>query len=137
MTRNEKGLLLVHKAEEDMQVLNLLRNQATSTDAIWGFHAQQAVEKLLKSLLIGRGIEFPFTHRLMQLRDMLADNRFQLPDEFESLLDLTPYSVEWRYSVLSPGPSEPPIDRTAVYQLVDELRKTVLNELRADPRPIE
>ena len=48
MTLHEQAKVLVGKAGEDLTVLRELLSNAKVSDDIWGFHAQQAVEKLLK-----------------------------------------------------------------------------------------
>ena len=96
MTPAQHAQLLMDKAGEDIHVLAALRDDAAASDAIWGFHAQQAVEKLLKSMLIRREIRFPFTHRLLELADLMPTGQQALLNRYELLLDLTPYAVEYR-----------------------------------------
>jgi HEPN domain-containing protein len=60
------------------------------------FHAQQAVEKSLKAVLISKGIEFPRTHNLRMLIDALPENVFCDPI-LDSSAALTDYAVSARY----------------------------------------
>ena len=57
------------KAENDYQTLCMLHEQGKALD-VAAFHAQQAIEKLLKCLLILNDTPFPFTHDLEELRDL-------------------------------------------------------------------
>ena len=123
MTPAEHAQLLLDKAGEDIHVLAALRDDAAASDAIWGFHAQQAVEKLLKSLLIRLEIRFPFTHRLLELADLLPPHQQTLLTNYESLLDLTPFAVEYRYSALALNPGEPPLDRNSLLTLIIQFKK--------------
>lgn len=61
------------------------------------FHAQQAVEKSLKALLLHRRVDFPFTHDLAELLDTMADAGIEVPAEIADADSLTPYAVETRY----------------------------------------
>lgn len=61
------------------------------------FHAQQAIEKGLKGLLVHIGQSFPLVHDLEQLLEILRDANVDLPAWADDLLDLTPYAVENRY----------------------------------------
>jgi HEPN domain-containing protein len=131
MTASNQAILFVQKADEDLHVLGRLLGDRSTTDAIWGFHAQQATEKLLKSLLTHFGIRFPFTHRLLQLADLLSDHNHPLDSQYDSLIDLTPFAVEYRYSTLPGGPNDPPLDRQALFDLLRELRKMVGVEVKA------
>ena len=54
---------LLIKAAEDEQALQAREN----SEAIVGFHAQQAVEKLMKALLSALNIPFELTHNLERL----------------------------------------------------------------------
>jgi hypothetical protein len=66
-------------------------------DEIFGFHAQQAVEKLYKALISAHGVEHAFTHRLTALRDHLAKLGETLPFLPMDLDELSDYAVEFRY----------------------------------------
>lgn len=61
------------------------------------FHAQQAVEKAFKAVLLHRRVDFPFTHDLSELLDTLARAGIAMPAAFADADALTPYAVETRY----------------------------------------
>ena len=61
------------------------------------FHAQQAVEKAFKAVLLYRKVDFPLTHDLEELMDILDKAGIPLPSGFEDAGMLTPYAVETRY----------------------------------------
>ncbi len=130
MTPANQAGLFVQKADEDIHVLNFLLADTSTTDAIWGFHAQQATEKLLKSLLTDYAIKFPFTHRLLQLADLLDDNHHPIDARFDSLMDLTPFAVEYRYSILPTGPNDPPLNRQAILDLIRGFRTSVAVQVK-------
>ena len=85
------------KSQQDLLVLKKIYPDLEIVDEIKGFHAQQAAEKMLKAILTYEGIEFPFTHRLSDLLDLLKDNQINVPDTFEELRFLTPFAVDFRY----------------------------------------
>lgn len=66
------------------------------------FHAQQAVEKALKAVLVAGGIPFPSTHNIRLLLDLLPPTVPSSPPLEESA-GLTEYAVMSRY----PGNAEP------------------------------
>jgi HEPN domain-containing protein len=70
---------------------------------VFGFHAQQSVEKLFKAVLCHAHIQYPRTHQLTALLDLAHDNDIELPAEFEELRCLTPFAVEFRYDVARRG----------------------------------
>ncbi|MCX7044267.1 MAG: HEPN domain-containing protein [Candidatus Sumerlaeota bacterium] len=65
------------------------------------FHAQQAAEKALKSVLVSRQIKFPFTHNLQTLINMLPLD-LELPPVMATASELTEYATVFRY----PGEEE-------------------------------
>ncbi|MDE0622848.1 MAG: HEPN domain-containing protein [Bryobacterales bacterium] len=83
-------------------------NTTGAADEVFGFHVQQAVEKLLKAWLAIRGESYPLTHDLEQLFEVLAQRGVEL-GAVRSLSDYTPFAVVHRYEAL--GPQEPPMDR--------------------------
>jgi HEPN domain-containing protein len=66
------------------------------------FFAQQAVEKCIKALLLHLAIDFPFTHNIQLLVNLLPSD-IQSLSVFEEAAILTPYAVFTRY----PGELEP------------------------------
>ncbi len=61
------------------------------------FHAQQAVEKAIKAILLFCKIDFPLTHDIEELVDLLTNAGISLPQEVLEAGVLTPYAVETRY----------------------------------------
>ena len=66
------------------------------------FHAQQAVEKSIKGVLVSRVVLFPKTHNLDVLLNLLPSG-IPIPPEDEQVRRLTEYAVVSRY----PGMDEP------------------------------
>ena len=60
------------------------------------FHAQQAVEKSIKAVLLERGIEPPRTHSIAYLLELLPPG-VSLPPEAVEAVSLTSYAVIARY----------------------------------------
>ncbi len=88
----------IAKAEEDLAAAERLLSLDDSLAAVVCFHSQQAVEKLLKALLVFAGVPFARTHDVIQLVQMLpGDLAPSIP-----LADLAPlnrYAVEARYPI--------------------------------------
>ena len=99
---------LVRAAERDIELVQILLEHNGGADEVFGFHVQQAVEKLLKAWLAIRGESYPLTHDLEQLFEVLVRGGVEL-GEFRSLSDYTPFAVIHRYEAL--GAQEPPMDR--------------------------
>ncbi len=60
------------------------------------FHAQQAVEKCIKAVLVHYGIEFRKVHNIDYLMTLLP-SEVSLPAKAEQVVDLTSYAVTLRY----------------------------------------
>ena len=59
------------------------------------WHAQQAAEKALKSVLAGRAVAFPRTHNLLALYALLGDECVNV--DLRGLAELTAWAVQSRY----------------------------------------
>jgi HEPN domain-containing protein len=125
----------LHKADQDMTVIEKWRQDSEIANEILGFHAQQAAEKMLKALLAYAGIEFPFTHRLTDLIDLYKDKGIGLPERFEEVRFLTPFAVEFRYDFYEED--EETVDFEQIFALLTELRKWVNSIIfnYSEPRP--
>ena len=63
------------------------------------FHAQQAVETAVKSLLVRHQVEFPKTHNIAALRHLLANTNPMLTASLGTADALTTYAISARYPV--------------------------------------
>ena len=79
MPRNSLFLLLLRKADQDRYLLDKLVADDAAPIEVFGFHAQQAPEKLIKAVLVVHGIAYGRTHRLAELADLAGDHGVLLP----------------------------------------------------------
>ncbi len=66
-------------------------------DRTFGFHAQQAIEKLIKALIGGHSQRYAFTHDLEQLLAEVEALGERLPIDATMTIKLTDYAGTWRY----------------------------------------
>ena len=64
------------------------------------FELQQCSEKCLKSLLSKHSIKIPKIHDLEELIELCNDHNLELIDNVYSLIQLTDYAVDGRYSII-------------------------------------
>jgi len=94
------------KAKVDLLVCDRLSSHDAELWEAVAFHCQQAVEKALKAVLVWHQVEFPKTHDIQRLLDLLADVDPDVVSLSAGAVELTPYGVEYRY----PG-EYPPVGR--------------------------
>ncbi len=82
-------------AEDDLRAAEVLLEQGGVPRASC-FHAQQAAEKAIKAVFVFLQVDFPFTHNLDRLRDLLPDG-WTLKEDFPDLARLSAWAVEPRY----------------------------------------
>ena len=87
---------MIH-AESDLKLARLAVMDASIRREQVCFHAQQAVEKAIKAVLISRGIEFPLTHDIEELLEIAESSGIPLPEDIRESGFLSPYAVETRY----------------------------------------
>ena len=126
MSDEKSARVLLDAAERDVRALAVMGNPAEVSEEVFGFHVQQGGEKLLKAWLALLGGEYPFTHDLEALLDLVGE-RTEITDEFEGLIGYTPFAVKHRYEGL--GPSAPAIDRNEAIRCLDLLFDTVRRQL--------
>ncbi|MBI1922127.1 MAG: HEPN domain-containing protein [Geobacter sp.] len=116
-----------HKAENDLRnIRNNLSAEEVPTDTVC-FHAQQAIEKLLKGVLVANGMDVGKTHDLVKL---LTDTARFIPellpfeDEFE---EISEYGVGVRY----PGViSEPTFEDAAkAFEIARKVNEIIRNKV--------
>lgn len=92
--------VLLRKARQDELVLERLLDDREVDDDTLGFHAQQAVEKLLKAILASRSVDYPRTHNIRVLIELLAKDGIQLPEELSQIARLTQFGTTFRYDAV-------------------------------------
>ncbi len=93
--KSEYQILLI-KAAEDEDAVPLV----AISDAIAGFHAQQAVEKSLKALLSALHVPLELTHNLERLVTAIETAGERLPSTPLSPEQLNDFAVVYRYDLL-------------------------------------
>jgi len=94
---DEYARLLLQKARGDAQVVEAACGGSRFEDWIVGFHAQQAVEKALKSVLSSKEVEYPHTHSLKRLLQLIEDAKLPLPRDHARLPELSQFAGDIRY----------------------------------------
>ena len=87
----------LEKAEKDMGVALLLLNENAPFPEAIGFHCQQATEKFLKAYLVMVQADFPKTHNLGELLDIVLKQNPGLAKSLEDVTELNPFGVDFRY----------------------------------------
>jgi HEPN domain-containing protein len=114
------------KAEEDFGLARHLLDEGSEYLHAIAFHAQQAAEKYLKALLVFHQQEFPKTHDIAELLDILAKVDKHTAAKLASVDELNPFAIEARY----PG-DLPEIDLQAAKEAVSLAEVTKINVLQA------
>ncbi|MGA3372256.1 MAG: HEPN domain-containing protein [Terracidiphilus sp.] len=123
--------VLLIKASEDEAALHATGNP----DAVLGFHAQQAAEKLLKALISARSVPFELTHNLVRLTKVLDDLGETLPATPIAISDLNDFAVEYRYDLLFQHEAPSQADLAATVRLIREHVVARIAALSAAPEP--
>jgi HEPN domain-containing protein len=105
---------LLTAARSDLRAANALAADPDQANDVIGFHAQQAVEKAIKAVLVASGIEIPYTHDIAFLLDLAAHRADTMPDIVAQSDWLTPWAVAARY-----GAGDASLDRGASITVAD------------------
>jgi HEPN domain-containing protein len=95
-------------------------------DEIYGFHVQQSCEKLLKALIAAHNQLYPFTHNLVDLAKLLAQNGELLLPLPCAWVSIEPYGVLMRYDY---GPALSDSERKDMRETVEMLRDHVIERI--------
>jgi HEPN domain-containing protein len=96
MNAIEHAERLLLMAGKDLQALRSLTSPESAADEIFGFHAQQVVEKSLKAWLAALGGSYGRTHDIRLLLRGVRDFGVEVEPWLE-LMELNVYAVQFRY----------------------------------------
>lgn len=93
----EHALEWIDKAEDDFRVAEWVMQAPVGSPSAVGFHCQQCVEKYMKALLVEWQRDFPRTHDLILLANLLAPEVAIAEPMRMHLRQMTTFAVENRY----------------------------------------
>jgi len=112
----EEILVLMTKARHDLTAAQVMLDQELPD--IVCFHAQQAVEKCLKALLLTHNLPYPFRHDLGELLALLPEVPLPFRDLENDLKKLTPFATIERYENLLEPDAETAVAAVSLAELV-------------------
>ncbi len=111
------------KADQDLGTAKLIAMHIPKYIDTVCFHCQQAAEKYLKAYLIYLDIEYPKTHQLGKLLDLISEKENVLDEAYERAEYLEAYAVEIRYPFARYTPTE--IDTNTSIQYAEYFRNMI------------
>jgi len=121
--------LLMEKAAGDEKILVRLIDDEDIPDDGLGFHAQQAVEKMIKAVLAKSEIAYERTHNIAYLLKLLDGASIPKPARADDLPNLSPWAAELRYGR---QPETAP-DRAEMRILVEQTKVWADTQLATTP----
>ena len=97
--------------KKDHLALSHMLDPADFSEEIFGFQAQQSIEKALKAWIAMKGLTYPKSHDVSALSTILKDSGEDL-SKFPNLEDYNIFAVQYRYEAYDS--SEEELDRDQV-----------------------
>ena len=129
MSNLNHARMMLKLAQKDLKALQGMKDTDTFDDEVFGFHAQQAVEKTIKAWLSLSNISYPRTHDLDQLFSMLKESGQNIPKQFLNLINLSDFAVQFRYELFEYLDEE--LDRNSLIQEVKEFHLHVEKQIES------
>jgi HEPN domain-containing protein len=127
MNDREHAEQLLRMASKDLKALQGMMDAEVFEDEVFGFHAQQAVEKALKAWIAALGKRFPKTHDIEDLIEVLEAESQDIREDVLTLVSLYPFAVQYRYE--TSDTEDEPLNRgdilRSVVSLIDRVRHFV------------
>lgn len=118
MNVRDEAREMLMMGEKDLRAMRGMIDRQYFDDEVFGFHAQQAVEKSLKAWIIAVDEEYPITHSIARLLDVLEKSANEVSSlrQFDAY---SPFAVAHRYQAA--GSAHVVRDRPAVIAQVSAL----------------
>jgi len=84
---------LLEMARKDHQAIAHMLDPVSFSEEVFGFHAQQSIEKALKAWITAKGLSYPKSHDVSALTKLLTETGEDLR-LFPNLEDFTIYAVQ-------------------------------------------
>jgi HEPN domain-containing protein len=113
---------MLEMARKDHHALAHMLDPKDFSEEIFGFHAQQSIEKALKAWIAVKRLTYPKSHDVSALSKILRDAGEDL-SKFPNLEDYNIFAVQYRYEAYDS--SEEELDRNEVVSFTDRLLRHV------------
>jgi len=114
----DHAIRLLEMAGRDAVALDNMLDRKSFAEEVFGFHAQQAVEKALKAWIASLGREYPKTHDLSLLANLVRRAGGDV-GSFDGLEEFTVFAVQYRYEGYDED--DEPLDRAAAIAKIRDL----------------
>ncbi|MBF0419686.1 MAG: HEPN domain-containing protein [Magnetococcales bacterium] len=118
---------LLRLARSDLKAMTGMCDPDVFSEAIFGFHSQQAVEKGIKAWLAALEVLFPLTHDLSRLLLLLEKQGVNMTELWD-WVELTPFAVEHRYTWMPD--EEYPLDRNDLINRINRLLNHIGDQIQ-------
>ena len=118
MKDKDHSAYMLQTGEKDFTALKSMQDVESFADEIFGFHAQQSVEKFLKAWISYLGDEYPLIHDLSVLLSKLESLGCEVNDQWD-FVELNAFAVQFRYE--SFDSCDEPLDRQEVIKKIQRL----------------
>ena len=126
MIAYEEAKRMLDLALIDLKTIRKMVDAGEFENSVFGFHAQQAVEKTLKSWLSLRQVTYPKTHDIRVLLILLETQGEAAAKNYKHLANLTDFAVQFRYDF---SESMPTLNRLSTIADIEVLIACVENLL--------
>jgi HEPN domain-containing protein len=106
-------------ARKDFDALRGMAGNPIFADEIFGFHAQQSIEKAFKAWLSQNAVEYTLTHDLSRLL-LLLEETGQDVTAYWPLVEFNVFAVQARYESGLMALEEP-LDRNSIISSIEQL----------------
>jgi len=110
---------LLRKARDDALIVKRAIDDLDFADWVVGFHAQQAVEKAVKAVLSCKEVEYPHTHSIERLLQLLMEFALPPPPDRRELARLSQFAGDIRYGARRDFEPAESIDRAWALECVE------------------
>ena len=117
----------LHKAQTDLQAAKVLLSCDPPLPYPSCFSSQQAAEKYLKAFLVHNGVDFPKTHDIQEMLDLVESVSPALAHSLGDAIVLTQYALQVRYPGELPEPE--PDEARAALALAEQVGDAVTRAL--------
>ena len=118
----DEARILLKMAKKDLKAMKALKEPSVFEPETFGFHAQQAAEKGLKSWLIIRDVPYPPTHNLRYLIELLEKSGCEVSGLWD-FLELNPFAVQFRYEAYEEIECDLDVDK--IIERIENLLKNI------------